>query len=110
MRAYAKWRKHCDCRPTGDGKITTWKSCEDGWAKSIECEYGIKKTGKWEQCKTEEDERSEKEAITCKAGWWNFGCRSRCPERPAKCSAYNEALKQHETEEEYRERYDDWEE
>ena len=40
-RTYANWRKHCDCRPTGDGKITTWRTCEGGQAESIECEFGV---------------------------------------------------------------------
>ena len=97
-KKFAKWRKNCDCRPLSDGTITTFKTCRNKNAKSVICPHGVT-DGEFQHCEPE-DVGKEAARVTCRAGFWNWSCKSRCPATTIQCEGMDRALQRLETEEE----------
>lgn len=94
-KRFAKWRKNCDCRPLSDGTITTFKTCKNKNARSVMCPFGVT-DGEFQHCNAE-DVGAEPARVTCRAGFWNWSCKSRCPATTIQCEAMDSALKRVES-------------
>ena len=97
-KRFAKWRKNCDCRPLSDGTITTFKTCRNKNARSVICPFGVTEGGDFQHCNAE-DVGAEPARVTCRAGFWNWSCKSRCPATTIQCEAMDAALVRVESEE-----------